>query len=325
VSLRTVVACIFMGLANLNVTMSRGETMGDGATFEYDALNLATASFKDSSNVPSLAESQEIGGGPPNPPISFLAAGSLLSILAAVMWVLTTTQSLKQGSNLNDGSIFSELANSSAQQGAPGLGTFDKILFYTTLALSGASPSPSTMTTKVGKGSKTGTRRCFTLETPDMKLGHNSLFSNNVRREGSYTLSNSLMPANAMADLNPDSCPTGQPMTPTDAPFQRRNPVHPGSKPRFTKHPGRKPQLSTIHKQDLYQEWDDDDWEIEPRAPAPWNGNAMDGEDVGVVPDRVLALPGPAVGYKRSGECGRSIFTCEGGIPKPGDPFFRGE
>merc|ERR1712224_574233 len=63
-------------------------------------------------------------------------------------------------------------------------------------------------------------------------------------------------------------------------------------------------------------EWEDSDWECEPRAPVPQTGNEMDGRDVGCIPSRVLSLPKSAVACRPSSVYGRSIFTSDFAIPR---------
>lgn len=99
--------------------------------------------------------------------------------------------------------------------------------------------------------------------------------------------------------------------------------------------PGSKPNFKRLQDQNLAQapfqasrvqedvealldsdsEWDSD-WEDEPRAPAVPRGEEMEGYDVGIIPQRVLRLPQPAVPYIATGLYGRSILTSNHVMPK---------
>lgn len=64
---------------------------------------------------------------------------------------------------------------------------------------------------------------------------------------------------------------------------------------------------------------DDSDWEDEPRAEVPASGDAMDGDDVGCPPLRMLHLPQSQVPYTVVPVYGRSVFESCHAIPKAED------
>lgn len=126
--------------------------------------------------------------------------------------------------------------------------------------------------------------------------------------------------------------PVPVPMSPDMQDNTRRG--HSSEQP-ARRRPGSKPNFKRLQDQNLAQapfqasrvqedvealldsdsEWDSD-WEDEPRAPAMPRGEEMEGYDVGIIPQRVLRLPQPAVPYIATGLYGRSILTSTHQMPK---------
>lgn len=181
-----------------------------------------------------------------------------------------------------------------------------QFLVYASVALSGVSPSTPLIKPAV-KNSKT--RLNFSLEGPSMRLDPCHLSVALRQARCSTILDNTLMPATL--DLTPKLTPRV---------------LHTAHAEPSGRHPGRKPDVKKLRTLDLlavYQddtvsldEWEDSDWEDEPRAPPTRHGEEMDGEDVGVLPHRKLQLPISMAHYTRPGVNGRSIFQSDWQIPR---------
>jgi hypothetical protein len=284
--------------------------------FEADALNLATGALK---------LNQRIEFSSKNAQGALLTPGVALMVFTVTALVILASQRTKvfaAGSK-----VCSEIKDFATGSKARHLA--ENFVVYASVAVSGVSPSPRALQMK----SKKDVRRNFSLEHPSMRLDACYPF---ITKRNAPTLDNILMPATL------DGTPSGSwpsPVQPTSMSSSR----HPGRKPQVDKlrhlellasfHHGdtpsppspavpeakvtAKPKPKEVYRTRSYDEWEDSDWEDEPRASPVLSGLPMDGEDVGILPHRTLKLPGAMVRYKRPGSNGRSIFQSDWPIPKP--------